>query len=201
MAIYIVRHGETAGNAEGVVQFPETPLNDRGLAQAHAVGARLANVGIRHILASDYARAHVTAQAIHRACGAPLEIDEGLRERNFGDLRGQPRSEVGEKMHADDFEPPNGESWPVFHNRVAQAWERATQAARSQEGHLALVTHGLVCYSLVLNQLRLPAGTEPSPGFGNTAVTIVEGEPPWTVSLLNCCEHLDASIEARGVIL
>ncbi len=201
MAIYIVRHGETAGNAEGVVQFPETPLNDRGLAQAEAVGARLGDVGITHILASDYARAHVTAQAIHRTSGAPLEIDHGLRERNFGDLRGQPRSEVGDMMHADDFEPPNGESWPVFHARVEQAWERVKQAASRVEGHLAVVTHGLVCYSLVLNHIRLAEGETPLRSFGNTSVTIVEGEAPWRVTLLNCCNHLDSSIEARGVVL
>ena len=33
MAIFLIRHGETAGNANRVVQVPETPLSERGLAQ------------------------------------------------------------------------------------------------------------------------------------------------------------------------
>lgn len=201
MAIYIVRHGETAGNANGVIQFPDTPLNERGLAQAGAVAARLAGAGIARILASDYSRAHTTAKAIHRESNAPLETHRGLRERNLGDLRGRPRTEIGELIHAEDFSPPNGESWPVFHERVANAWREVTRIAAATEGELAIVTHGLVCYSLVLKQLTLPLGAEPVSGFGNTSVTIVENEAPWQVSLLNCCIHLDDAIEARGVVL
>jgi len=201
MTIYIVRHGETSGNAQGVVQFPETPLNERGLAQAEAVGARLADVGIQHILASDYARAHATAQAIHRFTRAPLEIEPGLRERNFGELRGRLRSEVGAQMQADDFAPPGGESWPVFHERVNKTWSKVTSVSQGIDGHVAVVTHGLVCYSLALHHLRLPEGEEPVQGFGNTSVTIVDDKAPWCVHLLNCCAHLDQHIEARGVVL
>lgn len=201
MAIYIVRHGETAGNASGVVQFPDTPLNDRGLAQADAVAARLADVGITRILASDYSRAHTTGMAISSSTGVPLEVHEGLRERNFGDLRGRPRSEVGEQMHDEHFEPPNGESWPVFHERVATCWADVVAAAAQTTGHLAIATHGLVCYSLVLKQLQLPDGQEAVQGFGNTSVTIVDEEAPWTVRLLNCVTHLDDSIGARGSVL
>jgi broad specificity phosphatase PhoE len=200
MTIYIVRHGETDGNFGGVIQFPDTPLNPRGLAQADAVAARLADAGIRRILASDYARAHTTAEAIGRRAGAPLEIHAGLRERNFGDLRGRPRAEIGDRMYADDFEPPNGESWPVFHDRVTRTWADVVHAAAQTEGDIAIVTHGLVCYSLVLRQLRLPDGIEPVRGFGNTSVTVVEGRAPWAVTLLNCIAHLDRAIDARGSV-
>jgi probable phosphoglycerate mutase len=201
MAIYIVRHGETAGNAGGVVQFPDTPLNERGLAQAEAVGARLSDVGITRILASDYARAYSTAQGISKTTGLELEIIEGLRERNFGDLRGRPRAEVGEQMQDETFAPPNGESWPVFHDRVARCWAEVAKVAAQTQGHLAVVTHGLVCHSLVLKQLSLPQGMEPITSFGNTSVTITDPSAPFTVSLLNCTTHLDENIGARGSVL
>jgi hypothetical protein len=34
VAIFIIRHGETPGNAARVVQTPETPLSARGVRQA-----------------------------------------------------------------------------------------------------------------------------------------------------------------------
>ena len=37
MAIYVVRHGETPGNVNRVLQTPETPLSERGLVQAERV--------------------------------------------------------------------------------------------------------------------------------------------------------------------
>ncbi len=61
MSIYLIRHGETAGNATGVVQMPETPLSERGLAQASLLGERLSDAGIGQILASDYARAETSS--------------------------------------------------------------------------------------------------------------------------------------------
>jgi len=201
MTIYIVRHGETAGNASGVVQFPDTPLNERGLEQAEAVGRRLANAGIVRVLTSDYARAQRTAQAISAQAGVPLEIEEGLRERNFGDLRGRPRSEVGPLMHAESFCPPNGESWPVFHDRVETAWKVVARTASAIPGHLAVVTHGLVCYSLVHRQLRLAPDMAPISGFANTSVTVVDSDPPFRVSVLNCCAHLDERTAPRGAAL
>lgn len=88
MSIFIVRHGETDGNASRLIQSPETPLNARGIAQAEALAERLAREGVTHIFVSDYARARMTADAVHRATGAPLEVDPRLRERDFGDWRG-----------------------------------------------------------------------------------------------------------------
>jgi probable phosphoglycerate mutase len=200
VSIYIVRHGETAGNAGGVIQVPETPLNERGLAQAEAVGRRLSAEPIDRVIASDYARAHTTAQAIGRALGLEVEVHAGLRERNFGDLRGRPRSEIGETMYSPELVPPNGESWDVFHDRVERCWADVAAAAASTERSIAVVTHGLVCYSLALRLLGLPEGTEVVRGFGNTAVTVVDKAPPHRVSVYNCTAHLDLDIAARGSI-
>jgi broad specificity phosphatase PhoE len=180
MAIVLVRHGETEGNARRFLQHPETPLSARGEAQARRVATRLAAHRIGAILASDYARARGTAEQIRDASGAALDFDPGLRERNFGELRGRSYEELG-------FD---GESWDDLHARADATWERACARAASMTGDLVLVTHGLVCHSLVSRRLDL-AGVPAPISFGNTAVTIAAASAPFTVSLLGCTAHLD----------
>jgi len=189
--IYLVRHGETASNAARVFQLPETPLSERGLEQAEQLAARLAGRGIALVLASDYARAALTAERLAAATAAPLELEPLLQERNFGALRGRPYAELDEDAFARGFEPPGGESWPAFEARVDRAWERVLAVSARCAGSLAVVTHGLVCFSLASRHLRLPAGADPRRGFPNTSLTVIEPEPPFAVSLLACAAHLE----------
>ncbi len=189
MAIYLIRHGETHANATRVLQTPDVPLSDIGQQQARRLGERLAQVGIASILASDMRRAAMTAEALQHATRAPLAFDRGLHERNFGDLRGTPYAELDEDPFGPDYEPPGGESWDVFHDRVAEVWQRVARAAEQTEGHLAVVTHGLVCRAVVAHHAECDAPDVP--GWGNTSLTILDGPDPWRVSLLACTAHLD----------
>jgi probable phosphoglycerate mutase len=180
-----------------VLQPPGTPLSERGLAQARALAARLAEHGVEHIVSSDLARARMTADALHRATGAPLELDPSLQERNFGDLRGTPYAELSVDPFAPGYAPPGGETWEAFHARVDQAWERVRMRLGFVRGNLALVTHGLVCRSLVERIFRLESEIGPAPRqWPNTSLTIVDAQPPWSVRVLNCTAHLDD--ETRG---
>ena len=111
MAIYLIRHGETPGNRDRIIQFPDTPLSDRGLQQAERVGDRMADVHLAEIWVSDHARAHQTAQAIEGTTGAPLRIVEDLAERNLGALRGQAYKDLGFDPFAEGYVPPEGESF------------------------------------------------------------------------------------------
>lgn len=191
MSIWIIRHGETAGNANRVVQTPDTPLSQRGLAQASLLAQRLAGEKISRVLASDYPRAAMTAQALGDAIGVPVESDPLLRERNFGVHRGTPYAELSVDLFGPGYAPPGGEDWDSFHARVDRAWQRIREARGGASGDVAVVTHGLVLHSLVTRHLRLPEWVEPVFGFGNTSVTRVGAEPPWLVSLQNCTAHLD----------
>jgi probable phosphoglycerate mutase len=191
VSIFLIRHGETVGNASRVVQHPDSPLSPRGVAQAERLARRLAREGIAHILSSDFARAASTAAALRRTLHVPLTFEPLLQERNFGDLRGIPYADLGLDMFAPDYAPPNGETWEVFHRRVDRAWARILDAAAATEGHLAVVTHGLVCRSLAANHLLLAAGHVVPEKWENTSLTICEGPAPWRVGLLNCVAHLD----------
>lgn len=205
MAIYLIRHGETASNAARIFQTPETPLSPRGREQAARLAARLADLGVAAVLSSDLARAAETAERIAAATGAPLALEPLLAERNFGALRGRPYAEIGLDPFAPDYAPPAGETWAEFHARVDAAWARVQAAAARAGGTLAVVTHGLVCHSLVSRHLVLGPGGAPREAggrpleFGNTAVTSIEG-PPWTVRLLACTAHLDGVAPAPDAV-
>lgn len=189
--IVVIRHGETMGNARRVLQQPETPLSDRGLAQARRVAERLAEENIEAIWSSDYARARMTAEAIRAVGSAPLSIDVRLRERNFGDLRGRAYADLSFDPFAAGYTPPGGESWDDLHGRVDEVWERVADAASGMAGDLVVVTHGLVCHSLTSRHLDTSEVGEVTSGFGNTSVTLVDAVVPHTVRLLGCTAHLD----------
>jgi probable phosphoglycerate mutase len=189
--IFLIRHGETVGNASRVVQRPDNPLSLRGVAQAECLARRLASEGISQIVSSDLARAAATAAHLQRATGAPLTFDPLLHERNFGDIRGTAYADLGFDMFEPDYAPPNGESWPVFHARVDRAWTRVQALAGAGAGHLAVVTHGLVCRSLASRHLLLSDGVLVPERWENTSVTIIEAVAPWRVQLLNCIAHLE----------
>ena len=197
--IQLIRHGETPGNAARVVQTPETALSERGLAQARRLAARLAGARLGAILASDLARAAMTARCVAETTGVDLVFEPLLHERNFGDLRGTPYSELGVDLFAADLVPPGGESWQAFHQRVDRAWQRILAEAERCDGDLAVVTHGLVCLSITTRLAQLPHGEDPQlSGFANTSVTLIESTPPHRVALLDCTAHLSETNREGG---
>ena len=196
MAIYLIRHGETMGNAARIVQRPDNPLSPRGIAQAERLAQWLAAEGISRIVSSDLARATMTAAPLQRATGAPLLLDALLQERNFGDLRGTPYALLDVDIFGPEYVPPNGESWETFHLRVDRAWALVREAAIASDGHLAVVTHGLVCRALAARHLSLPMGEEAPPRWENASLTIAEGRAPWRVHVLNSIAHLDGLVVA-----
>ncbi len=193
MSIYLIRHGQTAGNAERRLQTPDVPLNTDGLEQARLLGARLSDAGIGHVLCSDLLRARQTAEAVVRATDAPIDFEPLLQERNFGDHRGMLYEDVGPDIFGPEYDPPGGESGDVFRERVARAWLRIVEFSKQVEGrgHLAVVTHGLVYRLLFAHHLTPEADESELPRPGNTALSIIDPAPPHKLTLVACTAHLD----------
>jgi len=210
MAILLIRHGETAGNRNRVVQVAETPLSEHGLAQASHLAQRLAAASIGEIWTSPQPRARRTAAALEQVTGLVAREEVDLEERSFGAIRGTPYAELGFDLMAEDYEPPEGESWPVFHTRVARVWDRiethwADRYAQHGDAgpHLVIVSHGLVCRSLIERRLLPEAPlTEHRDENGrlflrNTSLTRIEprvapgGQVEYEVPLVGCVEHLE----------
>jgi broad specificity phosphatase PhoE len=200
MSILLVRHGETPSNRERIMQLEGTPLSTLGQQQAELLAQRLCTLGVAQILCSDLARARMTAAPLALRSGAELVLSPLLRERDFGDLRGTPYSALACDPFAPDFVPPGGESWEVFHARVAEAFALISAARRSTDGNLVVITHGLVLRAILQRHVSWPqaAGELPNP-LANTSVTLLAGTAPHAPSLINCCAHLGE--QARGTQL
>ncbi len=195
MTILLVRHGETDGNAARILQRPDVPLNERGMRQAEELARRLHARDFVHILCSDLLRARMTAAPLAARSGIAVEESPLLQERNFGDLRGMPYAALTEDPLGPDFAPPNGEDWPTFHARVAEAFAFIVSRRRSRNGTLVVVTHGLVCRALVARHALVPQGVVVPERFDNTSITALHEDAPHEASLINCTRHLMTSLE------
>jgi broad specificity phosphatase PhoE len=195
MTILLVRHGETDGNAARILQRPEVPLNERGMRQAEQLAQRLFAHGFVHIVCSDLPRARMTAAPLAARSGIEIEESPLLQERNFGDLRGMPYAALSEDPFGPDVAPPNGEDWPTFHARVADAFAFMVRRRRSLNGNLVVITHGLVCRAVVARHALVPEGAAVPERFDNTSITVLDKDEPHAVSLLNCTRHLTTSSE------
>ena len=190
--LLLIRHGETALNVARVLQPADTPLSERGLAQAEALARRLATMGVRAILSSDLPRTLRTAEAIAAATGASIETTPLLQERNFGDWRGRSYDAMAVDPLTMGEAPPGGESTAAFAQRVDAVFAHVLQRTAALEGALAVVTHGLVIRALLATQVRLADGMLQPTHLGNTSLSIVGVQPPHRVELLNCTRHLGA---------
>ena len=197
MTILLVRHGETDGNAARILQRPDVPLNDRGSRQAEHLARRLCALGFAHILCSDLLRARMTAAPLAARSGIAIEQSPLLQERNFGDLRGMAYAALPEDPFGPDVRPPNGEDWPTFHARVADAFAFIVSRRRNVSGTMVVVTHGLVCRALVERHALLPEGVPVPERFDNTSITVIHEDAPHGASLLNCTRHLMTSLDAE----
>jgi len=91
--LYLVRHGQTYLNKYHRIQgWSDSPLTDKGIADAENAGARLAKIPFAAAYASDTNRAQTTAKHILAANGAltpaDLQVTPALREENFGYFEG-----------------------------------------------------------------------------------------------------------------
>ncbi len=183
MTILLVRHGETDGNAARILQRPDVPLNEHGMHQAERLARRLSADGFVHILCSDLLRAHDGGAA--RRPLRDCDRRKPAAGAQFGDLRGMPYAAVAEDPFGPDFAPPNGEDWPTFHARVAEAFAFIVNRRRSVSGTLVVITHGLVCRAVIERHAQLPAGAVVPERFDNTSVTVLHESAPHLAGLVN----------------
>jgi len=147
----LVRHGETAWNAERRIQGQiDIPLNATGEEQARATAVALEGQRFDAAFCSDLVRARATALAVTERLGVPLMADPQLRERHYGLFQGLTYAEA-EQRHPEDFArharrdpdyafPQGGESLAAFDARVRAALARI--AGLHAGGRVLVVAHG-----------------------------------------------------------
>jgi probable phosphoglycerate mutase len=146
----MVRHGETAWNAEGRVQGQlDIPLNATGLAQARAVSEALAGESFSAIYASDLVRTRQTAEYTAARLGIEVRLERALRERHYGMFERLTYVEVKERYPAEyarfrdkdpDFDFGTGEGLAAFAARALACV--AALAERHAGENILVFTHG-----------------------------------------------------------
>lgn len=148
----LIRHGETAWNAERRLQgHTDIPLNKRGEVQARQMAKALKEIQLAFdvLYTSDLKRAADTANAIVELFGVEAKIEDGFRERHFGALQGLSISEAPLlrpdiwQAHTSrdlDHDLEGGESIHQFASRVRNVLD--TIQARHAGKTILIVSHG-----------------------------------------------------------
>lgn len=165
MKFYLIRHGETDWNRSGRFQGQsDTPLNDRGLAQAADTAAAARDWNLTAIYASPLSRTMQVAEALSQELGLPVIRQAGLKEMALGELEGI----QGEAMRAGwpevyaawrdcpaEVVMPGGESLAELQER---AWQVILDLEQQHgpEDNLALISHNFAIRALCARLLEMP---------------------------------------------
>jgi broad specificity phosphatase PhoE len=143
--LILVRHGESAANAAGLLSGrAPAPLTEHGRAQVAALAPELA--GATRLISSPLGRARETAELL--GLDLPIEVDERWTEVDYGELEGTSLSdlpsELWHRWRSDPtFRPPGGESLAEVGTRVRAAcsdlFARSGSGARA--GDVVVVSH------------------------------------------------------------
>ncbi len=158
--LILVRHGESTGNAEGLLLGRiDSPLTVRGRAQARSLVGAVA--GATRLISSPLVRALDTAEAL--GTGLPVEVDERWIEVDYGKYDGEKLgsipSEVWARWRSDPtYAPPGGESLAAAGARTRAACEELfsdPDGAARGDAAVVVVSHvspikAAACWSLGL---------------------------------------------------
>ncbi len=90
--LLLTRHGTTTAGEVMLGSQLDVPLNDPGRHEANALADRLEGVRIDRIISSPMSRAMETAEIVAR--GRPFEVDDRLRELDYGRWEGLNYQEI-----------------------------------------------------------------------------------------------------------
>ena len=165
MRVIFVRHGESLGNAAGVLQGRlDYGLSALGVEQARLTALRLAGSGADRVVSSPLLRAFSTAEALAAPLGLDVEPEYDLAEYDIGEGAGLTAVELREKFpemvtartQGQRFMFPGEEGRINFHARLARVVERL----RTLDGTSIVVAHGgvisAVCHLVVGLDLDRP---------------------------------------------
>ncbi|MCX7852350.1 MAG: histidine phosphatase family protein [Caldilineales bacterium] len=195
----VVRHGETVENANGRWQGQlDGTLTARGIAQAEALGRRLATWPIDVVYASDLGRTRHTAELITAQTGHAVCFDARLRERHYGIFQSMSAEEIAahypedwarHQSHDPDYVMPGGESLRQLHER-AVAWFE-TMKTHHEGATVLVVTHGGVLASLLRHVLGLPLARSRRFTVRHAALNVfVHQADGWLLETWGDCSHL-----------
>ncbi len=202
--LWLVRHGETAWNAEGRVQGQtDVPLNETGFVQARTLAAVLAGERFAAIYSSDLLRVRQTAEPVARKLGLPVQLDPGLRERHYGLFETLTYAEVRERYPEDyarfrmkdpEYDFRGGEGLRAFFERSMACLMGI--AARHAGDDVLIFTHGGVLEMAYRYAHGLGLSSKRDFAIPNAALNRIEiAGDEWTILAWAECAHLEGALD------
>jgi probable phosphoglycerate mutase len=201
LRILLVRHGETDWNKAGRFQGrTNVGLNEKGKAQAKALGVALRQEPLKAIYSSPISRAVETARAINRSHKVPLVRHEGLMEMDLGDFEGllgtdlnKEHPEFLRKWREDptSVRMPHGEALQEVQER---AWAVVQEIVETHhEGTVLLCAHNFVIRTILCKVLGMPMSDFRRFRLSVGAISIIEMRSErYSVVCINDTCHLEA---------
>lgn len=187
MRIYIIRHGETEDNNNGIIQGSGGKgLSNIGILQAERLAGLLSIEEFDIILTSEMQRAKETAEIIsshHK--GVDILVKSDLNERNYGIFNGLERSKV-------DKDHPSLETNSQLECRAQNIIDFLMKLGKE---NVMIVSHGSIGKRLINLLLRNKAVNY----LKNTSLTVIETDGDSNkVVKLNDVNHLENKIVLMG---
>ncbi len=162
--LILIRHGQSQYNLENrFTGWVDVPLTEKGIAEAEGAGKALKETGLKPSIAftSALQRAQKTLDIILEQLGValPIQKDEALNERHYGDLQGKNKAETAEEFGAEqvhiwrrsfDVPPPNGESLKTTAERTLPYFNKEILPQLQKDETVLVVAHGNSLRSIVM---------------------------------------------------
>lgn len=209
--IYLIRHGESEGNASNKTHGSDSPLSTKGQTQATYIAKRMAKIPLTHIISSSYPRAKETAEVIQQEHSHITKIlfsdylvEYDCPSKMMGMYSGSDemlriRSEINKNFHIPSYKHSDEETFEDLKMRA----KNASQFIANNAGeHTVVVSHGifariLMSYLLFSDSLSAHECLTFIKGFlsENTGLTILKYDEDktddnWKIFTWNDHAHL-----------
>ena len=179
--VVLIRHGESQWNLENrFTGWVDVPLSPKGEQEAREAGEKLRAFRFDHAFTSVLTRAIRTLEIVLDVIGQPglpVERNQALNERMYGELQGLNKTETVEKYgeaqvklwrRSYDIRPPGGESLQDTAERVLPYYRERVWPRLAKGETLLVVAHGNSLRALVMHldglsreevlELNIPTG-------------------------------------------
>lgn len=161
--LILVRHGQSRWNLENrFTGWVDIPLTEEGEAEAQRAGELLKTYQFDAAFTSALSRAQETLRIILEVIdqpNLPIQRDQALNERHYGDLQGLNKDETAAKFGKEqvhiwrrsyDVPPPNGESLKDTRARVLPYYQAHIEPLVLAGKQILVVAHGNSLRALVM---------------------------------------------------
>ncbi len=161
--LVLLRHGESQWNLENrFTGWVDVELSPRGVEEARKAGERLRDIHFDQAFTSALKRAQETLRIVLEVIGQtdlPIERDQALNERHYGDLQGLNKAETAKKYGDEqvhlwrrsyDVRPPGGESLEDTAHRTLPYYHEHIEPALRAGKNVLVAAHGNSLRSIVM---------------------------------------------------